>query len=134
MAPVDAFSREELALLVRDLLQVNAEQQARILRLEEEIARLRGGEPPSAPPGEASDLPSFVKPNRKPKDAPQYHPQSKPPRKPRPQASPASLARRRETPTRVLEHFPDSCPDSCSVCGRKLKDGWLQANRQVIEI
>jgi transposase len=118
MDEVDALRREELLLLVRDLLQVNAEQQARILRLEEEVARLKGGGPPSDVPREA---PAFVKPNRKPK-----HQQEKRPRKQRPHG----FARKRETPTRVLEHYPENC----SECGRKLAGGWLHASRQVLEI
>ena len=120
MDEVDALRREELLLLVRDLLQVNAEQQARILRLEEEVARLKGGKPPPDAPREP---PAFIKANRKPKPKQQ---EQKPPRKQRPHG----FARKRETPTRVIEHYPESC----SVCQRKLCGGWMHASRQIIEI
>jgi transposase len=119
MDPIESLSREELVLLLRDLLLVNGEQQARIVRLEEELARLRGGPPASSPPREP---PAFVKPNRKRRDAQE----PKPPRKRRPHG----FVRLREPPTRVVEHFP-AC---CSECGRKLYGGWLHASRQVIEI
>lgn len=111
-------TRDELLVLVRDLLLVNQEQQARILRLEEEVARLRGGGPPSPKPKEP---PEFVKPNRKPKAEP------KKPRKRRAHG----FSRPREKPTRVVEHFPEGC----SRCGRKFKEGgWLHSSRQIIEI
>ena len=61
MEPLDAYSRDELLVLVRDLLHINAEQQERIVRLEEELARLGGGAPPS-PTTRAA--PPFVKANR----------------------------------------------------------------------
>src|SRR5919197_819022 len=114
MDRVDALAREELVVLVRDLLLVNAEQQTRIARLEEELARLRGGPPPKA----EREAPSFAKRNRPAKE--------KKPRKPRAHG----FARRREEPTRVVEHFPEHC----SGCGRKLLGGWVHASRQVIEI
>lgn len=117
MDGIEGLSHEELVQLVGDLLQVNAEQQARIVRLEEEIARLRGE---GFPPATAREVPEFVKPNRKP-SSPQ-----KPPRKRRPHG----FARRREAPTRVIEHFPPQCDG----CGRKLSGGWLHTSRQVIEI
>ena len=119
MTPVDALSREELVLLVKDLLLVNAEQQARIGRLEEEVARLGGGGPPSPSDRE---IPSFVKPNRSSKE----QGGSRSLRKPRPHG----FARLKETPTRVEEHSPECC----SGCGRKLSGGWLHRTRQVIEI
>jgi len=113
------FSRDELLLLLNDLMQVNAEQQERIKRLEEEIARLKnGGSPPSKP----RELPAFVKPNRKTKDPKK----EKPARKQRL----AGFARKRQTPTRIVEHYPHSCTD----CGRKLKGGWVHSSRQIIEI
>lgn len=117
MDAIEGLSREELLQLVLDLLQVNAEQQARIVRLEEEIARLRGAGSAAAT---AREVPEFVKQNRKPSSQP------KPPRKRRPHG----FARRREPPTRVIEHFPEHC----SGCGRKLSGGWLHTSRQVIEI
>ena len=114
------FSRDELLLLLNDLMQVNAEQQERIKRLEEEIARLKnGGSPPSKP---SRELPAFVKPNRKTKDPKQ----DKPSRKQRL----IGFARKRQTPTHIVEHYPHSCTD----CGRKLKGGWVHSSRQIIEI
>ena len=66
MSHPDALSKDELLLLVKDLLKVNSEQQSRIAELEAEIARLRS-DPPS---GTARAVPSFVKPNRPPKEKP----------------------------------------------------------------
>jgi transposase len=131
MDDIDAFSRSELLLVLRDVLQVNAEQQERIKRLEDEIARLRdvrGGGPPSDTSSDVPrELPAFVKPNRTGKDKDtQGSDQAKPPRKQRPHG----FSRKRETPTRIVEH----CPLSCTDCGRKLFGGWLHASRQVIEI
>src|SRR5215472_4427923 len=117
MDDVNRLSHDELLVLLRDLLQVNAEQQERIRFLEAEIERLRGGKPPSDAP---RDPPAFVKPNRAAKEGP------KRPRKRRPRG----FAREREKPTRIVEHAP-AC---CSECGRKLSGGWVHASRQVIEI
>lgn len=114
MSPPDALSRDELLLLVQDLLKVNDEQQARIVELEAELARLRSGPPPS---GAARAVPSFVKPNRPVK--------AKRPRKPRKH----SFARRREEPTKVMDHYPEHCS-----CGRRLTGGWVHDSRQIIEV
>lgn len=41
-----------------------------------------------------------------------------------------NFARKREKADRAVPHASDTCPD----CGRKLKDGWEHARRQVIDI
>lgn len=107
--------REDLLRLVRDLQQVTTEQRALIVRLQEELARLRGGKPPADAPREP---PEFVKANRAPRE--------KKPRKPRGRG----FARRRETPTKTIEHRPETC----SICGRELSEGWVHDTRQIIEI
>lgn len=114
MSGQNALSREELLVLVEDLLRINREQQARIGELEAELARLRSGPPPS---GTARAVPSFVKPNRPPKE--------KRPRKPRKH----SCSRHREEPTKIVIHTPERCS-----CGRGLTGGWLHDSRQIIDI
>lgn len=114
MSRPEAISREELLVVVEDLLRVNQEQQARIRELEAELARLRGGPPAS---GVARPVPSFVKPSRPAKE--------KRPRKPRQH----SFARACESPTRIVTHFPKRCP-----CGRRLTGGWVHGRRQIIDI
>jgi transposase len=99
---------------VEELLAVIAALQARVTELEAEVARLRGG--PGS--GGSGNVPSFVKPNRPPR--------VKKERKRRAQ----SQGRRREPPTRTVEHAVEHCPD----CGRRLEGGWLHRVRQVIEI
>jgi len=105
----------QLRQLADDSLVTIEQQRERIRLLEEEVARLRGGNPPaSAPKG----VPPFVKANRPER--------VKKARKPRDRGH----ARRREKPTHVVKHVPENCSD----CGRKLRGGWVQASRQVIDI
>lgn len=98
-------------------------QQARIVALAAQVAALTtrvdelGGQPPSPPPTAA--LPPFVKPARGGK-----LPQAA--RKRRGQA----CGRRRMTPTRVVEHAVDACPD----CGTALAGGAVVRRRQVLPI
>lgn len=122
MSPSDPVTIEHLQAVVQqlrqqidELLVINQLQAERIRLLEEEVARLRGGKPPSPAP---RDVPSFVKPNRPERE--------KKERKPRLEGH----ARRCETPTRVVKH----APESCSKCGRKLRGGWVHGDRQVIDI
>ena len=127
---LEAMSLEELLVMIRDLLRINAEQQRRIEFLEREMAKLRGGPPSDSTSGETKrELPAFVKPNTgkdKGKDGSDDETQPKAPRKKRPHG----FVRRREEPTQVVEH----AADQCSGCGRKLSGGWMHSSRQVIEI
>src|ERR1043165_5447005 len=107
MSDFDALSREELIVLILDL-------RARVLVLEAELERKRK-DPPS---GVARAVPSFVKASRAPRE--------KKVRKKRAN----SYVRHRETPTEVVEHTVECCPD----CGRRLSGGWTRRVRQVIEI
>jgi transposase len=125
-ADLPQLTRQALEACVRDLLQANAdlllingEQQERIVRLEEEVARLKGGKPPSKPPRE---VPDFVKANRPKKDPAQ-------PKKAR-KRRPHGFARKAEEPTQTVVH----APESCSRCGRKLEGGTLHSKHQVIDI
>lgn len=99
---------------VEELLAIIAALQARVAELEAEVARLRGG--PAS--GGSGGVPSFAKPNRAPR--------VKKERKRRTQ----SHGRKREPPTRIVEHAVEQCPD----CGRRLHGGWVHRVRQVIEI
>ena len=118
MNHLETLSKDELLVLLADLLKINAEQQERIAQLEAEAARRRSGSPPSPPAvGSARAVPAFVKSNRPAKE--------KRPRKPRKH----SFARHREKPTHVIEHFPEQCR-----CGRRLTGGWVHQSRQIIDI
>jgi transposase len=96
----------ELRLLVAQLQEQLALALARIAELEQQ----------------RRDPPSFIKPNT-PKPT-----EPKPPRKKR--ARQHNRARRRETPTRVVEHALDRCPD----CHYRLHGQSLDYSRQVLEL
>jgi transposase len=96
----------ELRLLVAQLQEQLALALARIAELEQQ----------------RRDPPSFIKPNT-PKPT-----EPKPPRKKR--ARQHNRARRRETPTRVVEHALDRCPD----CHYHLRGQSLDYSRQVLEL
>jgi transposase len=96
----------ELRTLVAQLQEQLAAALARIAELEQQ----------------RRDPPSFVKPNKPPPS------QSKPPRKKRDAAS--NKARRREVPTRIVEHALDQCPD----CAYPLRGHSIDYSRQVIEL
>lgn len=109
--------------LIQQLLDSNAELQAKVLTLSQEnqdlrqeVANLRsrlGGGGASAP-----EKPAFVKANR-PKRETKV-------RKKREQA----FVRPKERPTRIEVHAVERCPD----CDRNLEGGWVHRTRQVIEI
>lgn len=126
---------EQLVELVADLQQQNATLQQRVAELEAENERLRhglGGPPASsaatAKPPRLSDLPHFVKPNKRAKEKGEGN-QAKPDKKRRRQRD-RGYARPVQPPTRVEPHYVEQCPD----CGRKLQGGWLHAEREVIDI
>jgi len=124
---LDSLSREELVDLVRRQHQTILEQgrvtddlrQAidglteRVCALEKENEELR-----SKLGGGGREVPSWVKPNkpeRKKKERKKRH---------------KWFGRLRETPTEIVEHALDRCPD----CGRPLCGGTVHHSRQVIEI
>jgi hypothetical protein len=120
---LDELTREELIELVLRLhetgqaqheeiaeLRAIIQQQAeRITELEEEVARLRGSRP---------GLELCIKPSLPKKD--------KGPRKPRKQ----SFARHALSPTQVIYHAVDQCPD----CQRKLDGGHVKWRHQVVDL
>jgi len=109
MEEFDGLSREELIgtiLEQREIIQGLAKE------LEDLKAKLSGG-------GSSSPaVPPWVKPNRKEHRAAERKKRKK------------SFVRRRETPTRIVEHALSECPD----CGRALYGGTVKRVRQVIEI
>lgn len=108
---MDTRTREEL-IAENELLK------ERLAAVEAEVEMLRsmlsGG-------GSGSSAAPFVKPNRK-----ERREAEKEARKKRKQ----SFARHRETPTEVVDHVVETCPD----CGRQLSGGWIARTRQVIEL
>ena len=111
----DRLRTENAALgqLVAQLQAALTAAQRHIVELEQRIVELEQQRP---------DPPSFVKPNRP------TPPDPKPPRKKR--ASAHNHNRRRETPTRIVPHALDRCPD----CAYALQGNSLDYSRQVIEI
>lgn len=112
MNEFDSLSRE-------GLVEVILEQGQTITQLQEEVARLRReNEELRSRLGGGKAAPSWVKPNR-------------PERKKKERKKRLKwFVRRRETPTEVVEHALETCPD----CGRKLSGGTVHHSRQVIEI
>lgn len=102
--------RAEVERLERELFEARQV----IVALEKRISELEHDS--------ADEPPRFVKPNR-PKRA-----EPKQPRKKR--AAHHNHARRRETPTRIVEHAQDHCPR----CNYRLRGQSLDYSRQVIEL
>jgi transposase len=106
---------EELEARIVQLEGTVSQLLGRIAELEKEEedlgSKLSGG-------GSAPAAPHWVKPNRKERRAAE--------RKKRKQ----SFARRRDLPSRIVEHAHSNCPD----CGRALTGGTVKRTRQVIEI
>jgi transposase len=100
---------EALGTIVQ-LRQLVGELEARVAELEAELAQLKGGPP------------SFVKANR---------PKPTQPKKPRKKRAPHhNHARRRQTPTRTVDHVLERCPE----CDCHLSGTSLDYSRQVIEL
>ena len=104
---VEGLPREELLPLVLAQRGVIADLQKRVAELENQLG-LGGSDRPAAS-GRAARA----------KGAPRD-------RKPRA----CGFSRRRETPTHVVDHVPDFCPD----CGRALSGGGPGGRRQIIDI
>lgn len=116
MNEFEHLSREQLIQLLLAFREQIGVLSRRIAELE------GGGGPPEAgstmPDGGSPVVPAWVKANR---------PASSP--KPRKKRAFACV-RRRQPPTRVVEHRPEHCPD----CGRDLPEGTLQRTREVIDL
>jgi DNA-binding protein H-NS len=83
---------------VTSLKEQLAQALAVIAQLREELDKYR------------SEPPSFVKPNTpKPKDKAQKQPRRK-------RAKDQNGARRRETPTQVIQHKAEQCPNAITLC------------------
>jgi transposase len=121
MKPLD---RDTLEPLDRPaLIALVLAQQARIAALEAQVAALAArveelSDTPPAPPA-ARPLPPCAKPARP----------AKPAQQPRKKRS-VNFARRRDAPTRVIEHVADACPG----CGTALAGGEVVRRRQVLHI
>lgn len=114
MSGLEGLSREELIVVILRQEEAICSLAEQVAALSAELEKLRS-EPPS---GVAGAPPVWVKPSRKERGAKD--------RKKRKH----SFGRKRETPTEVLCHAVDICPD----CGRKLSGGWVHDRRQVIEL
>lgn len=123
----DSLSREELVEIVQEQQGTILEQhrgivqlqgavealKARVSALEKENEQLR-----SRLGGGGKAAPHWVKPNR-----PQRRKKQRKKRQ-------SCFVRRRETPTELVEHALEACPE----CGRRLSGGTVHHSRQVIEI
>ena len=108
-ASLEQLSREQLLAVIAELSALVEQLQARVAELEAQL----GGPPPS------KQIPAFVKPSRKKAE----------PAKPRRQRAQA-FVRRREVPTRQVEHALDTCQG----CGCHLEGGSVKRRRQVLHI
>ncbi|HEX5504306.1 MAG TPA: IS66 family transposase [Thermomicrobiales bacterium] len=115
----EALDRLDRAALVALALAL----QGRIAALEAQVAVLAarvealGGRPPAPPAAPAP--PAFVTPARP----------AKPAERPR-RRRPVGFARRREAPTRIVEHAVGTCP----ACGAALRGGAVVRRRQILHV
>jgi hypothetical protein len=105
----ETASREDLIGLILELRKIVGDQAKRIAELEDHLGLGGGGGSKSA----------SIKSSRKKADG------SKKKRKPRH----LQCSRKRETPTRIVDHRAQCCPD----CGRSLPNGSPKRSRQVID-
>lgn len=106
MEELEGLTREELVGIVLEQRELIQALQKRIEDLE---SKLGGG---------SGSVPSWVKPNRKERREAERKKRKK------------SFVRRRDIPTRRVEHKLSHCPD----CGRPVSGGTVKWKRQVIEI
>jgi transposase len=99
-----------------DLIAANEEKDAIIASLERRISELED----HMGLGGKSSPPISIKSSLKPKSA--GDPKKR-------KSRPRHFARKRETPTRIVDHVANDCPD----CGRHLKNGGPGRSRQVID-
>lgn len=104
---LEGLCRAELVAVILAQNKVNVALEKRISDLEKQLG-LNGPEPPSV----------GFKRNKAKRER----------KKRKPRAS--NFSRRRETPTHVVNHVPDTCPD----CGRRLEGGCPDKRRQIIDI
>lgn len=109
MEEFEGLSREELVAIIIEQREII---QGLVKGIDDLGSRLSGGD------STGKVAPAWVKANRKERRADE--------RKKRKE----SFVRKRETPTRVVEHTLAQCPD----CGRALSGGTVKRVRQVIEI
>lgn len=108
MEEFEGLTREELVGMILELRGI-------VLALSKEVEELRsqlggGGAGRVAPPWTKANRPERPKKDRKKRKK--------------------SFVRLRQTPTEIVYHAPQTCPD----CGRPLSDGTVKWKRQVIEI
>jgi transposase len=103
-------TREQLVSLVLELRQMVVDQAKRIAELEDHLGLGNGSKPP---PVSIKSSRQKTKGDGKSKRKPRY----------------LQCSRKREAPTRILDHKPQACPD----CGRKLSGGSQWRSRQVID-
>lgn len=100
-------SYEDLVALVLEQRRIIAQLQKRVAELEQQLG-LGGPPPPSV--SIKSSKPKKVSVKRKPRHL--------------------QFTRQRETPTHVVDHLPEACPD----CGRTLSGGGPGSSRQIIDL
>lgn len=105
-----ALSKDRLIEIIIQLMEANAALAARVAELEDEHNKR---------PPEGKSTPHWVKPN-KPKSE----------RKPSVKKRHRGFGRKREEPTKQVEHAASTCPD----CGTELRGGWVKRRRQVLHI
>lgn len=105
-----ALDRDRLIEIVLQLTEVNAALAARVAQLEEQL---------NEPPCKGKSNPDWVK-------------ASKPRLTPKPSAKHGhrGFGRKRQQPTKRVEHAADSCPD----CGCELSGGWVKRRRQILHV
>jgi len=106
------FLEQRMSVLEEENECLRAENASLRAENEELRSRLGGGTPDAKP------VPKWVKPNRAERRKSERKNRGK------------WCGRRRETPTEIVDHAHDACPD----CGRKLSGGTVHHGRQVIEI
>jgi transposase len=107
---------EELEARIADLERLLDQMIGRITCLEKENEELRSKL--SGGTGGTGSTPEWVKPNRKERRSAERKNREK------------SFQRKKDEPTRIVEHAYETCPD----CGRALGGGTSKRSRQVIEV
>jgi transposase len=118
---LDELSRDQLMDLALKQHEIIVMQEQAIKRLTERVEALEDELEKLRSQMGGGSAPEWVKPNRK-----ERREQERSERKKRKK----SFVRPRETPTEIVKHAVESCPD----CGRPLGGGWLHRVRQVIDI